>query len=192
MVQDAVNLVHRRASSWALNVSDKHSRPRSRCLTFWLMRSSSSSLMPSFRFMSLTSARCWKTCFSMINISFLASSRCRTKATNCRASSNSLRSLRSFSALCASLPRVLRICRTSRLRKHTYGSPSSVSWPVSNCFASDFVQQQLIGETHLESYLQRMIASAHSPLLPVFVYVFGKPLYMFVYSSIKTVFNLGV
>lgn len=51
-------------------------------LTFWLMRSSSSSLMPSFRFIDLTSNRCMNTCLSQWNTSLLATSRCRTKATS--------------------------------------------------------------------------------------------------------------
>ena len=68
-------------------------------LTFWLMRSSSSSLMLSFLFISLTSDRCRKTCRSIANISFLAVSRWRTSPTSFRASSSSFRSLRSLSAL---------------------------------------------------------------------------------------------
>ncbi|KFL62392.1 uncharacterized protein TERG_12430 [Trichophyton rubrum CBS 118892] len=97
------------------------------------MRSSSSSFIPSFRFISFTSQRCMNSCFSAANTSFRPSSRCWTMAISVRASSSSFLKRLSFSALCASRPRVFRASRTSLRRKHTYGSPSSVSCPVSNC-----------------------------------------------------------
>ena len=134
MVQPgAVKLRHLRAFSSAIAVvRTPKELSRRRFLTFWLMRSSSSSLIPSFRFISLTSLRCTNSCRSATNISFLAISRCRTMAISCRASSSSFLSRLSFSALWASLPRVFRTWRTSLRRKHTYGSPSSVSCPDSN------------------------------------------------------------
>ena len=103
-----------------------------RRLTFWLMKSSSSPLIPNSRFIFLASSRCVKTLRSISRSSFRRSSRVLTNCRMTRAPSSSILNLRSFSALCASLFRVFRICRNSLLRKHTYGSASSLSAPVSN------------------------------------------------------------
>lgn len=101
------------------------------CLTFWFTRSSSSPLMPSLRFVSLTSARCLKILKSVSRASLRCTSRRLTRMRRLRASSSCRRKVRSFSALCASLFLVLRTCLASRRRKQTYGSASSVSAPVS-------------------------------------------------------------
>lgn len=105
------------------------------CFTFWLTKISSSPSMycsGRFCFTCRRLVRCSKSCLSTASCSLFVISLCRMRPKICLDSSSSFRSFLSFSALWASLPRVLRICRTSRLRKQTYGSPSSVSAPVSN------------------------------------------------------------
>ncbi len=103
--------------------------------TFWLTKMSSSPPLycsGRFCFTCLRLARCSKSCLSTANCSRFNISLCLISPMICLDSSSSFLSFLSFSALWASLPRVLRICLTSLLRKQTYGSASSVSAPVSN------------------------------------------------------------
>jgi hypothetical protein len=112
-------------------------------VTFWLMRSSSSPLIPSFRLMSLIAVRCSKSCRFIIICSFCIITFCLWRLARPMASMSSCLSFCNFWTLWLSLARVFRASLTSRRRKQTYGSPSSLSRPVSNCVNQQDVSSKI-------------------------------------------------
>ena len=164
--------------------------------TFWLTNiSSSPSLYCSGRFCFTCRrlVRCSKSCLSITSCSLFVISLCLIRPMICLDYSSSFRSFLSFSALWASLPRVLRICRTSRLRKQTYGSASSVSAPVSNLNGRQWrFKTDESRAAYLEASDQQPITSCKSPAFPMLINLSGKDPCMVINVFVKTDFHFFV
>ncbi|KAL3703337.1 hypothetical protein TMatcc_010526 [Talaromyces marneffei ATCC 18224] len=94
--------------------------------------------------------------------------------------SNQLSRILQFFAKPAQFLGTLRIPTTSLADLSHFASTETYIWIAIIGFLARF-------ELH-----KGMISNAYSPLLPVFIYVLGKSLYMLVYSGIEGVLNLGV
>ena len=139
--------------------------------TLWLIRSSSSPRIPFFLLTPIICRLLSNIPYSTWKIVFLIHSLLSTSLTRLRAESNSCRNFLSFSVDCASVRRVLRTCRTSRRRKQTYGSPSSLSCPCSNyCNQVRTYSACDKGGTNLKDWNDWASTTSNSLLFPMRVY----------------------